>query len=277
MLAELGAAVRPLVLAELAAQGCRMAFLSQTRCCMIASRAKTPIKGLTVKAQTAFLGKEVEALAKAESLAEWAASAEVEALAPVAALAALAEWAEVEALAPVAALAALAEWAEVEALAEWAAPPQSSLFGIKGIKMTHYAHITGATVDLVLRVAPHSVFGEPYASEFIPCPQEVGVGWLYDGSSFTPPTPTPAPAPTSCTPAQGLIALYAIKQLTEQDILDAIAQIPDPVQRYTATIGYQRATTWQRGSATMATLAQLLGLTDADLDALFAYAAEVAV
>ena len=58
---------------------------------------------------------------------------------------------------------------------------------------------------------------------------------------------------------------------------NAIAQIPDPVQRYTATIGYQRATTWQRGSATMATLAQLLGLNSADLDALFAYAAEVAV
>lgn len=85
------------------------------------------------------------------------------------------------------------------------------------------------------------------------------------------------PPPTSCTPAQGLIALYAIKQLTEQDILNAIAQIPDPVQRYTATIGYQRAIAWQRGSATMTTMAQLLGLNSADLDALFAYAAEVAV
>lgn len=107
-----------------------------------------------------------------------------------------------------------------------------------------------------------------------------GVGWVWDGVTLSPPpapAPQPAPAPTSCTPAQGLIALYAIKQLTEQDILDAIAQITDPVQRYTATIGYQRATTWQRGSATMATLAQLLGLNSADLDALFAYAAEVAV
>lgn len=82
---------------------------------------------------------------------------------------------------------------------------------------------------------------------------------------------------TSCTPAQGLIALYAIKQLTEQDILHAIAQIADPVQRYTATIGYQRATTWERGSATMATMAQLLGLTEADLDELFAYAVGVKV
>lgn len=114
--------------------------------------------------------------------------------------------------------------------------------------------------------------------QHIPAPEDFDVSrvadYIYDGGALVLPAPPP---PTSCTPAQGLIALYAIKQLTEQDILDAIAQIPDPVQRYTATIGYQRATTWQRGSATMATMAQLLGLNSADLDALFAYAAEVAV
>ncbi len=103
------------------------------------------------------------------------------------------------------------------------------------------------------------------------------IGDIYENGAFIQPPAVPVPAPTTCTPAQGLIALYAIKQLTEQDILDAIAQIPDPVQRYTATIGYQRAITWQRGSATMTTMAQLLGLNSADLDALFAYAAEVAV
>lgn len=85
------------------------------------------------------------------------------------------------------------------------------------------------------------------------------------------------PPAVSCTPAQGLIALYAQKQLTEQDILDAIAQIEDPVGRYTATISYQRANTWERTSATTATMAKLLGLTDEDLDELFAYAVGVAV
>ena len=94
----------------------------------------------------------------------------------------------------------------------------------------------------------------------------------------TPEPPAPVePVSRYCTPAQGLIALYVLKQLTEQDILDAIAQITDPVQRYTATIGYQRATTWERGSATMQTMAQLLGLTDADLDELFTYAVGVAL
>ena len=98
--------------------------------------------------------------------------------------------------------------------------------------------------------------------------------YIYDGGALVLPAPPP---PTTCTPAQGLIALYAIKQLTEQNILDAIGQIPDPVQRYTATIGYQRATTWERGSATMQAMAQLLGLTEADLDGLFAYASGVVV
>ena len=87
----------------------------------------------------------------------------------------------------------------------------------------------------------------------------------------------PDVVPTSCTPAQGLIALYALKGLTEQQILDAIAQIPDPVQKYTAQIGYSRAITWERESATMQAMAALLGLAEADLDALFAYAVKVQV
>ena len=83
--------------------------------------------------------------------------------------------------------------------------------------------------------------------------------------------------PKRCTPAQGLVALFALKQITEDHVLDAIAQIPDPVQQYTARIGYQRATTWERGSQTMIVMAQLLQLSDEDLDTLFSYAAGVQV
>ena len=112
----------------------------------------------------------------------------------------------------------------------------------------------------------------------IPAPEDFDLSrlgeYVYENGELLLPAP---PLPTSCTPSQGLIALYALKQITEQDILDAIAQIPDPVQRYTVTIGYQRATAWERGSATMATMAQLLALTDEDLDNLFAYAAGVVV
>lgn len=84
-------------------------------------------------------------------------------------------------------------------------------------------------------------------------------------------------APASCTPTQGLIALYTLKQITEQDIFTALETIADPVARYTAKIGYQRATQWERRSATMQLMAELLGLSDDDLDALFSYAVGVYV
>lgn len=83
--------------------------------------------------------------------------------------------------------------------------------------------------------------------------------------------------PPSCTPAQGLVALFAVKQITEDDLLAAIAQIPDPVQQYTARVGLQRATSWERESQTMQSMAALLSLTDEDLDDLFEYAAGVRV
>ena len=91
-----------------------------------------------------------------------------------------------------------------------------------------------------------------------------------------PEVPTPE-SPTACSPAQGLVALYAINGITESDIAAVIASIPDPVQRYTASIGFNRATEWRRNSDTMQAIAGLLGLSEEDIDALFAYAATVRV
>ena len=104
-----------------------------------------------------------------------------------------------------------------------------------------------------------------------------GIGWGWDGSAFVAPAPTAPTVPQSCTPAQGLIALYALQSITEEDIATAIAAIPDPVQRYSAQIGYTRAITWERTSATMQALAALLGLSESDLSTLFTYAAGVHV
>ena len=88
----------------------------------------------------------------------------------------------------------------------------------------------------------------------------------------------PAPAtPTVCSPAQGLVALFAIKQITESDVNATIAAITDPVARYTSQVAFARATEWRRDSASMQQLAALLGLTESDLDALFAFAVTVAV
>ena len=96
-------------------------------------------------------------------------------------------------------------------------------------------------------------------------------------ATYVPPEPQPPQVPAVCTPAQGLVALFAIKQITEQDVATAIAAIPDPVQRYTAQIGFHRATAWERSSATMQAMSALLSLSETDLDALFSYAAGVQV
>ena len=88
----------------------------------------------------------------------------------------------------------------------------------------------------------------------------------------------PAPStPSVCSPAQGLVALYAIKQITESDVTATIAAITDPVLRYTSQVAFSRATEWRRDSASIQQLAALLGLTESDLDALFAFAVTVAV
>ena len=91
------------------------------------------------------------------------------------------------------------------------------------------------------------------------------------------PTPPTTATPTVCSPAQGLVALFAIKQITESDVNATIAAITDPVARYTSQVAFARATEWRRDSASMQQLAALLGLTESDLDALFAFAVTVAV
>lgn len=83
--------------------------------------------------------------------------------------------------------------------------------------------------------------------------------------------------PKVCTPAQGLVALFALKGITEDDVLAAIDRIPESVQRYTARIGYQRATSWERNSPTMQVMALLLQLSETDLDDLFDHAVTVQV
>ena len=86
-----------------------------------------------------------------------------------------------------------------------------------------------------------------------------------------------AQQPIICSPAQGLVALFAVKQITEADVNAAIAGITDPVLRYTAQIAFARATEWRRDSAAMQQLAALLNLTEQDLNDLFAFAVTVAL
>lgn len=77
------------------------------------------------------------------------------------------------------------------------------------------------------------------------------------------------PVPQTVTPAQGLMALYELKGITEDDILTAINSIGDPALGYQALIAFKKATAWERDSESMGLVAQLLALTEADKDALF--------
>ena len=100
--------------------------------------------------------------------------------------------------------------------------------------------------------------------------------WRLAEVQDVPTAPTPA-TPSVCSPAQGLVALYAIKQITEADVNATIAAITDPVARYTSQIAFARATEWRRDSASIQQLSALLGLTESDLDALFEFAVTVTV
>ena len=91
------------------------------------------------------------------------------------------------------------------------------------------------------------------------------------------PTPPIPATPTVCSPAQGLVALFAIKQITESDVNATIAAITDPVARYTSQVAFARATEWKRDSVSIQQLSALLGLTESDLDALFEFAVKVTV
>lgn len=104
-----------------------------------------------------------------------------------------------------------------------------------------------------------------------------GDAWLILSERPLLPEPLPPPVPQQCSPAQGLVALFAVRGITENDIRQIIDQIPDPVQKYTAQIGFNRTTQWERRSAMMQIMASLLGLTESDLDALFTFAADVII
>ena len=100
--------------------------------------------------------------------------------------------------------------------------------------------------------------------------------WRLDEVQDVPAEPAPA-TPTVCSPAQGLVALFAIKQITESDVTATLAAITDPVLRYTSQIAFARATEWRRDSVSIQQLSALLGLTESDLDALFEFAVKVTV
>lgn len=89
--------------------------------------------------------------------------------------------------------------------------------------------------------------------------------------------PPPPAIPESCTPAQGLVALYVLRGMTEDDLNATIDAIPDSALRYMTSIGFARATEWRRSSPSILLMGELLNLSATDLDALFTHAVTVEV
>lgn len=95
-----------------------------------------------------------------------------------------------------------------------------------------------------------------------------GPGWAYDGDAFTP--PAVATAVPTVSRRQARRALRAAGLL--DDIEAAINALPEPA-RSDALIDWQDATEFARNWPLLITLAAALGLSDAQVDALFAAAA----
>ena len=94
--------------------------------------------------------------------------------------------------------------------------------------------------------------------------------WLADGNTPEPYIAPPAPIPQSVTRFQALATLAA------GGWLDVVHTYIDNLPRTNITrLAFENATDWERTSPTVNALAQMLGLSDAQVDDLFTAAAQV--
>lgn len=125
--------------------------------------------------------------------------------------------------------------------------------------MIYYSHPTTGAVFAYETEADRNQFGP---AELLPMtPEQVE-------AHLNPPTVSVI---TSVTMRQARLALLGAGLLDDVDA--AIAAIPDPVQRKAAEIEWEYAQTVDRDSPFTRQLAQGLGLTDEQKDALFTQAA----
>ena len=96
------------------------------------------------------------------------------------------------------------------------------------------------------------------------------IGWLWDGETLTPPPPEPPVAPSAVTMRQARLALLGAGLL--DDIDAAINGLPSP-QKEAARIEWEYSQEVQRHNGFVSVLAPILGLTEAQTDALFIAAA----
>lgn len=99
-----------------------------------------------------------------------------------------------------------------------------------------------------------------------------GIGWSYDGSSFTPPVPTPEPIPIEVTMRQARLALLDAGLLS--NVQTAINGLPEPAKTK-AQIEWDYSNALQRDNSFVSVLGAALGLNEAALDSLFIAASKL--
>lgn len=132
-----------------------------------------------------------------------------------------------------------------------------------------YAFVQNGLVQEAWSRDPFELFDRGYAELFVPCPDDVGHGWTYDGTTWAAPASVPTPVPASASMRQARLALLQAGKLA--DVTAAINSLPSPAKE-AAQIEWEYATEVRRDSALMQQLAAAIGLTEPDLDALFTQA-----
>ena len=107
----------------------------------------------------------------------------------------------------------------------------------------------------------------------VACPPGVEIGWTYDGNDFAAPVVSPEEIRAAIRPVtmrQARLALLAAGVLG--DVAPALAALPSP-HRDAAEIEWEYASEVRRDAPLIAALGSALGLTEDQIDDLFAAAA----
>lgn len=96
------------------------------------------------------------------------------------------------------------------------------------------------------------------------------IAWVAAGNTPQPADVSVVGVPQSVTRFQALAALHLADKLTAVQAIMAAPETP-----VIAKLAWDNALSFERTSPTLASLAAMLGMTDADLDALFTQAATI--